>query len=254
MISPTIWSVSSLGQPGQRRIGTHAAGVGSDIVIPDPFEVLRRQQRHHCLAVDDAQHRHLGAVEKRLQQHRVAGVEQRGGVGPRGITVGGHDHALAGGQPVVLHHPRLVLGVFGTEAVQRCIETRGIVDDLAARRGHACGRHHVFGERLGALDPRGGRRRAETRDPGGAHRVRDAEHQRHLGPDDHQVGGGVGGQLGDGLARGDIDGMGLRDRRGAGIARRCDQTVDVGIAPQRHQQSMFTGTGADHQDAHSCQP
>ena len=71
-----------------------------------------------------------------------------------------------------------------------------------------CGRHHVFGERLRALDPRGGRRRAETRDPGGAHRVRDAEHQRHLGPDDHQVGGGVGGQLGDGLARGDIDGMG----------------------------------------------
>lgn len=38
--------------------------------------------------------------------------------------------------------------------------------------------------------------------------------------------------------------------RGAGVAR-CDrQRVDLRVLAERYQQRMFTGTGADHQDAH----
>jgi hypothetical protein len=43
-------------------------------------------------------------------------------------------------------------------------------------------------------------------------------------------------------------------RCGASVAWRGDQPVDSGVAPQRHQQRVLTGTGANHQDAHSCQP
>ena len=228
--------------------------LGPDVVVADPFEVLRWQQRHDRLAVDDAQHRHLGPVEEGLEQHRVTGVEQSGGVRSRRGTVGRHDYALTGGQPVVLDHPRLVLGVLGAEPIQRRVQMRWVVDDLAAGGPNADCRHHVFGERLRALDSGGGRRRAEARDPRGAHGVRDTEHQRHLGSDDHQVGGRVGGELRDGFAGGDVGGVLLGDRRGAGVAGGRDQAVDFGIAPQRRQQRMFTGTGADHQNAHSSQP
>ena len=140
----------------------------------------------------------------------MPGVEQSGGVRPRRGTVGGHDHALARGEPVVLDHPRLVLGAVGAEPVQRGVQMCRVVDDLAAGGANPDGRHHVFGERLRALDPGGGRRRPEACDACRTHRVRDAEHQRHFGPDDHQVGARVDGELGDGLTGGDVDGHAVR--------------------------------------------
>ena len=76
----------------------------------------------------------------------------------------------------------------GPEPVQRRVEMRRVVDDLAGRGPHAGGGHHVLGERLRSLDARGVLRRPEAGDAGGAHRVGDTEHQRHLGADDHQVG------------------------------------------------------------------
>ena len=42
--------------------------------------------------------------------------------------------------------------------------------------------------------------------------------------------------------------------RGAGVAGRDRQLFDLGVSAQRKQQRMFTGSGSDHQDAHSRQP
>ena len=129
-------AVTVVGQPWQRRVGAHAAGIGSGVTVSDPLEVLGGQHRHHRLAVDDAQQRDFGAVQERLQQHRVTGVEQAGGVRARGVPVGGHHHALAGGQTVVLDHPPPGRRR-RSEAVQRGVEVCGVVDDLAGRGAHA---------------------------------------------------------------------------------------------------------------------
>ena len=77
---------------------------------------------------------------------------------------------------------------------------RRVVDDLTGRGPHTGGGHHVLGERLRSLDARGILRRPEARDAGGTYRVGDTEDQRHLRPDDHQVGADALGELRDGVA------------------------------------------------------
>ncbi len=89
-------------RPVQRRVRPHAAGVGAGVAVADPLEVLRRQQRPHRRPVGQAEQRDLRAVQELLDHHGPAGL----GVRQRGRPVGGHHHALAGGQPVVLHHVR----------------------------------------------------------------------------------------------------------------------------------------------------
>ena len=140
-------------QPGQRGIGAHATGIGSGVAVPDTLEVLGRQQRHHGLAVDNAEQRHLRPVEKRLQQHRVAGLEQTRGVSAGDVAVRGDHDALARGQSVVLHHPGRIAGR-QSESIQCSIQTRWTVDDLAGGGAHPGGRHHVLGEGFGPLDLR----------------------------------------------------------------------------------------------------
>ena len=113
-------------------------------------------------------------------------------------------HTLAGGQSVVFHHPGRVTGR-RPEPVQRCVQTRWAVDDLARCGTDAGRRHHILGEGFGTFDL--GRRLAgsEAGDTGVAHRVGHAEHQRDLGADDHQVGPNLAGQRDDVIARRDID-------------------------------------------------
>ena len=179
----------------------------------------------------------------------MAGIEQAGGVRPRGVAVGGHHHALARGQPVVLDHPGLI-ACGRPEPVERRVEVRRVVDDLTGRGPHTGGGHHVLGERLRSFDARGVLRRPEAGDACGAHRVGDTEHQRHLGPDDHQVGADALGQLRDGVAGGDVDVVLVGDDRGPGVARGDGQLLHLGVSAQRQQQRMFTGSGSDHEDAH----
>ena len=97
-------------------------------------------------------------------------------------------------------------------------------------------------------------RRPEARDARGPHGVGDAEHQRHLGADDHQVGADAPGERDDGLAGRDVDVVLVGDGGGARIAGGDGQALDLGVTAQRQQQRMFTGTGSDHEDAHGCQP
>ena len=62
------------------------------------------------------------------------------------------------------------------------------------------------------------------------------------------------GQRDDGVAGGDVDVVLVGDRRGARVAGRDREALDLGVSAQRKQQRMFTGTGSDHEDAHGCQP
>ena len=71
---------------------------GPGVAVTDPLEILRRQQRHHGLAVDHTEQRNLGAVEKGLQQHRMPGLEQAGTMGAGGVPIRCHHHAFAGRQ------------------------------------------------------------------------------------------------------------------------------------------------------------
>ena len=231
-------------RPRQRRVGAHAAGVGAAVAVADPLEVLRGQQRHHGRAVDEAEQRHLRPVEVGLQEHRVAAVEERAGVRAGGVQVCGHHHALARGEPVVLDD------VGRREAGQRGVEAGGVVDDLRRRRADARRRHHVLGERLGALDARGGGAGAEAGDARAADGVGDARHQRDLGADHDEVGRPALGQCRDGAGVGDVDAVLLGDRGRARVARRARQRGDAGVLRERENDRMLTSTGTDHEDAH----
>ena len=129
----------------------------------------------------------------------MALLEQFGAVIAGREPVGGHHHALARGEPVVLDHPGRA------ETVERRVQLGRAVDDLAVRGPHPGHRHHIFRERLRPFDPGRVGRRTEHREPGRAHGVGDAEHQRHLGTDHHQVSGHLGGQRGNGFAGAGID-------------------------------------------------
>ena len=105
-----------------------------------------------------------------------------------------------------------------------------------------------------ALDTCGFLRRSEAGDSSAPHGVGHPENERHLGPDDHQIGADPLGQLGDGVTGGDVDVVLVGDDRGAGITRCHRQFLDLGVFAQRQQQRMFTGSGSDHQDSHGYKP
>lgn len=90
----------------------------------------------------------------------------------------------------------------------------------------------------------------EADDAGGAHGVGHPEHQRQLGTDDHHVGLDPLRQGDDVRAGGDVDIVLFGQAGGTGVARSHDEVRDLRIPGQRQEQGMFTGTGADYQDAH----
>ena len=90
----------------------------------------------------------------------------------------------------------------------------------------------------------------EAGDARGAHGVGGAGDQRHLGPDDDQIGAPAEGQLGDRGRLRDVDPALLGERAGAGVARRAAQRGHFGILRQGEDDGVFTSSGADDQDAH----
>jgi hypothetical protein len=213
---------------------------------------LGGQQWHHRLAVDNAEQRYLRSVEERLEQNRMARVQQAGRMGPSGFAVGRHDHTLARSETVVLDHPCRFTAL-RPESVQRRVEAGGVVDDLALGGPNACRRHHVFGERLRPFDAGGLLGRAEAHNTCGSDRIGHTDDQRHLGTDDHQIGADLLRKRRHVVAGGDVDVVLVCDGRGAGIARRDGEAVHFGISAQRKQQRVFTGAGSDYQNSHKCQ-
>ena len=231
------------GQPGQRRVGAHAAGVRALVAVVGALVVLRGQQRDDGGAVGDREQRHLGPVEVLLDDEPPAEVGQRvAGEVLRDGEVDAHVDALAGSEPVGLDDVRR----------RRAGEVRdgllGVVEHDGRRGRDARLAHDLLGEGLAALELGRGRGRPEARDAGRAHRVRDAGDERSLRPDDDEVealrerddGGGVG----------EVDG---RARRRAGVAGGADHLVDGRVAGEREDEGVLAGAAAEDEDLHGGQ-
>jgi hypothetical protein len=231
-------------RPRQRRVRPHPAGVGAGVVVADALEVLRGQQRHHGLAVDEAEERHLGPVEVGLQQYRVPTVQERARVGAGDVEVGAHHHALARGQAVVLHDVRR------GEAGERGVQVRRVVHHDGGRRADPGSGHDLLGEALRALDPGGGRARAEAGDAGRAHRIGRAGHERRLRADHDEICPPVDGERGHrgGIRRVDAAVLGHRGR--TGVSRRAGQRRDAGVLREGENDGVLPSTGPNDQNAH----
>ena len=88
------------------RVGAHAAGVGSFIVVEDTLVILRRCQRQNMLAVGQHHERSFFAVQKFFDHKFVAGLTE--GLAHENLIDGGfgfrealaNDHAFAAGETV----------------------------------------------------------------------------------------------------------------------------------------------------------
>ena len=181
VVDERVLVAEEVGQPGQRRVRAHAAGVGAGVAVAEALVVLRGAERQHVVAVAQEEQRHLGAGEELLDQHRAGGQEGCRVRERRGAVVG-DDDALARGEPVGLHDVRRA------EVIERGLdlaESRRARERAAA--GHARGIHDPLRERLRSLELRGCPARAEDRDAALAQRVGDARDQRRLGADDDEI-------------------------------------------------------------------
>ena len=61
----------AVGEPGQRRVGAHAAGVRAGVAVADALVVLGGAERHDVVAVGEEEERDLLAVEELLDQDRA---------------------------------------------------------------------------------------------------------------------------------------------------------------------------------------
>ena len=165
-------------------------------------------------------------------------------VGQRLGVVGGDHHALAGREAVVLHDVRR------TERVERGLGLLGGRADERPGRRHAGGGHHVLGERLRALQPRGLAGGSEDGDAAPAHGVRHPGDQRRLGADDDQVDAQLLGQVGHGRSRHRVDVVERGEGGDARVARRGVHLGDGGVARQRPHERVLAATGADHECLH----
>ncbi len=234
--------------PGQRCVGAHTAGVRAFVVVAEPLEVLRGLHRQHRRTVGDREQRHLGTVQELLDQHLVT----TGRVRERLVAVRRHHDALAGGEPVVLHHVRR------TEGVDRLGGLLGRRTDVGAAGRHARSGHHVLGERLRALELSSVLGRSEDRDPGRAERIGQPGDQRRLRPDDDQIDADLGRQRDHRVVVRDVDRTAndrlpvvRRMQHGdARVARGRHHLLDLRVLGQRPDQCVLAATRTDHQDLH----
>ena len=208
-----------------------------------PLEVLSGSERQGAHAVADEEEGDLRSGEELLEQHRPA-VQPVHGVRPRRRPVGRDQHALAGGEPVSLHH------VGGAGRLERRVQVvdRPHIDGGPGR--HARLRHHPLREGLAALQPSGGTIGPEHRDSALPQRVGDPRDQGCFRADHDQVDRAVESEFGDRPAVGHLDGSEGRDGGDAGVARRDDQVVTCALGDEGQRQRVFPGAGADDQDAH----
>ena len=93
--------------------------------------------------------------------------------------VGGDHDALAGGEAVELDHGRIAA---------HCLQTIvNAFDRFPAAGRHAGGLHHLFRISLRTFEPRGGRDRAEGRNPSSGQRVNKTAYKRRFRADDNQI-------------------------------------------------------------------
>ena len=159
-------------------------------------------------------------------------------------SVGGDRDALARRQPVGLDHRRV--------AGDRGHALLDVAHDLVRRRRDAGGGHDLLGERLRALEPRGGGDRAEAAHAGGGERVGEPGDERRLGPDDDEVDPGVArrGRERGGIVRGRVERP--RVAADARVAGRAQHLGRLRGAQQRPDDRVLATAGADDEDPHTA--
>ena len=225
-------------QPRQRRIGAHAAGVGTLIIVTDPFEILGRLQRQRLAAVGDHEQARLRPVEVFLDDDLVAAPA----VLQRSRPVGGDQHTFTGRQSVVLDDVGCAEPVEG-----RCQFGLIVTDQTGGGRDAGIG-HHLLRERFRTLQPGRGSAGAEASDARGANRVGHARHQGRLGADDHQIRPDLGRQTGDRVRIAGVDGMVGGEACGARVAGRHMHLGDSGIGGDGSGQRVFAAPRAHHEN------
>ncbi len=88
----------ALGQPRQRGVGAHAAGVRALVVIEDALVVLSRSERQHRVAVAQEEERDFLSGEELLDEHGSE-AEVVGGVLDRGHAVRRDEHPSPAASP-----------------------------------------------------------------------------------------------------------------------------------------------------------
>ena len=200
------------GQPRQRRVRAHAAGVRALVAVEDALVVLGGCERQHVVAVAEQEQRHLLAVEELLDEHRAV-LQPVGRVGDRGLAIVGDEHALAGGESVGLHDVGGSVLVDGRECVFEGAGTGG------AAGGYARVIHDSLCERLAALELCGRLARTEHGDAALAQAVGDARDEWRLRADDDEVDVVVDRVVGDDGLVGRVEGDDRHDGGDAGVAR-----------------------------------
>ncbi|GAV36827.1 hypothetical protein ROTAS13_04516 [Roseomonas sp. TAS13] len=176
-----------LGEGRGGGIGAHAAGVRTGVAIADALVILRPDQGQGMAAVAEGEEGDLLADQAFLDQDRgarraVDAAIQHVGDGGLGLLQrGGHHHALAGGEAVGLDHDRCAL----RPDIGHGLGTVGEAGPFGPR--HAGGFGDLAGEALGALQPRRGGGGAEAADARLGAGIGQAQGQRRLGADHHEV-------------------------------------------------------------------
>ncbi len=225
---------------GDRRIGAHPPRVGAGVAVADPLEVPGRGQRHRPPAVAHGQHAELRTGEPLLDDDPPARLAEGGPVqlgahvGDGFVAVGGHQHPLAGRQPVGLHHPRTGQGV---EEPQRAGEVVGAERGMTGGR-HAGGDEDLLHPRLRSLQSGPVGPRPEHHPPGGPQAVGDTVDERGLRADHVQVG---------------VDRLGRAGhaRRHGGDARVARRAHHLGGAGQNVGEGVLTRPAPDDADPHA---
>ena len=235
-----------VGRHRDRRVRADAAGVGPEVAVAEPLEVLRRRERHAVeAAVAEHEERQLGAGEALLDHHGAARVAERptGEVLAHAVTgLGerlGDEDALPGGEPI---------GLDDVEPGQRLeVRERDVLLLRGERRvpggGDLGPRQQLLHPRLRPLQSRGGRGRSEDRDAATAELVGQAVDEGRLGPDHHEVHRlETLHRVVEGQARGH-----LGDPR---VPGRGEDRVDHRRARQSPREGVLTRAAADDEDLH----
>ena len=221
-----------VGDVGQRRERSHAAGVRAGVAVADALVVARGRQGHRRLARGHGEDRELRPFQELLDVERLVerlrDLERRVELG-----LGGADpDALAGGEPVELDDA-------GRGRLRQ--RTGG---------GHAGGLQHLVRERLRSLDARGRGARAEDGDAVVAEVVGQARDERRLGADDDEVDPELERE---GDERGVVvgaHGMAVGERRDPGVARCCVQLVEPVAAGEGPGERMLATPRPDDEHPH----
>ena len=232
----------------RRRIGAHAAGIGTAIAIEGSLVVLGGAEKDRPLAVAQREERSFFA-DQNVFQHGLAVLAVD--AGENGVESGARlfkrlrDYdPFAGGEPVGLDHDgSALLGEPGL----------GLRARAAARVGGGRDAElpaEIFGEAFRAFEP--GRRAGRTKDAQALGReiVRQAGGEWSLGSHDDQSNVHEAAEGRHGLMIGQVERHIGGDRSAAGITRSNEQSIQKRAFGERDRDGVFASARAEYKNVH----